>query len=197
MAVETPSPGRPRNADIDVAVLTAARKQLANVGYESMSLMAIAEEAGTTRQALYRRWPTKADLATAAIASMSEIDERPDTEDPFSDLVAELKSFRDGVTRRNGISLVGTMLQESVDPELRDLFRERLVAPRRRRLAHILRRAEGAGLLGPEPDIVYGAAAATGILYSLALSGAPIPAAWPKRTAGFVWRACGGVQPSG
>lgn len=41
-------------------------------GYESMSLAAVAHEARTTRQALYRRWPTKADLAAAAVQDLAE-----------------------------------------------------------------------------------------------------------------------------
>lgn len=160
-----------------------------------MSLVAVAKDAGTTRQALYRRWPTKADLATAAIASMSEIERRPDTDAPFADLVAELQAFRSGVTRRNGVSLVGTMLQQSVDPELLQLFRERIVAPRRRRLRHILARGQAMGLLDGDADVDYAAAAATGTLYSLALSGAPISRNWPQRTAAMIWRACGGRAP--
>jgi AcrR family transcriptional regulator len=192
MTSRTSTPGRPRDADIDAAVLAAARTQLAAVGYETMSLVAVAEQAGTTRQALYRRWPSKADLATAAIASMAEIEKHPDSDEPFDDLVVELEAFRTGVTRRNGISMVGTMLQESVDPDLLRLFRERLVTPRRDRLRHILDRARDVGLLEADADIDYATAAATGLLYSLALSGTPIPTTWPERTATFLWRACGG-----
>lgn len=157
-----------------------------------MSIVAVAEEAGTTRQALYRRWPSKADLATAAIASMSTADERPDTDDPFADLVAELTAFRDGVMRPNGISMVGSMLQEATDPALRELYRERIVAPRRARLRHILRRAVDLGFLDPEADLDHGVAAATGILYAQLLTGARVARNWPGRTATFVWRALGG-----
>lgn len=189
-------PGRPRDASIDEAVLTAAREHLAVAGYEAMSLVAVAEAAGTTRQALYRRWPTKADLATAAVASLSELEQRPDTDDPFADLVVELKAFRRGVTRRNGISLVGTMLQDSADRDLVRLFRQRLVVPRRRRIRHILDRAASLGLVSADADLELASAAATGTLYSMALAGTTIGADWPQRTAVMIWRACGGEQPS-
>ena len=102
--------------------------------------------------------------------------------------------FRTGVTRRNGISLVGTMLQESVDPELVRLFRKRLVVPRRRRIRHILQRAQDMALLADDADLDYAAAAATGTLYSLALAGTAIPSTWPRRTATLIWRACGGDE---
>ncbi len=196
MSAEVPSAGRPRDPEIDTAVLEVARAHLATVGYEAMSLVAVAEEAGTTRPALYRRWPSKADLATAAIASMSLIDERVDSDSPFRDLVAELAAFRQGVTRRNGISLIGTMLQDSVDPELAALFRKRLVEPRRTRLRHILERGREDGLLAQKADIELATAAATGALYSMALSGSKIPKEWAERAASFVWRGCGG-EPEG
>ena len=190
------SPGRPRDAAIDESVLASARHHLATVGYEAMSLVAVATEAGTTRQALYRRWPNKADLATAAIASMSKLEERPDTDEPLADLEAELAAFRTGVTRRNGISLVGTMLQESVDPDLVRLFRQRLVTPRRKRIRHILDRARSMGLLADDADVDYASAAATGTLYSMALAGTSISKDWPRRTAALLWRGCGGVLPA-
>lgn len=193
MTPSEPTRGRPRNADIDVAILHAARAELATVGYEAMSLVSVAEAAGTTRQALYRRWRDKADLATAAIAAMSEAADRPDTDDPRADLVRELAAFRQGVTRQHGISLVGTMLQDSVDPDLQRLFRRRLVAPRRTRIRHILTRAQDLGHLADDADLDHATAAATGILYAQALSGTRIRRTWPERTAAFLWRACGGT----
>ena len=49
-----------------------ANRRLAASGYEAMSLAAVAQEAGTTRQALYRRWPTKAALAAAAVLGVED-----------------------------------------------------------------------------------------------------------------------------
>jgi AcrR family transcriptional regulator len=184
--------GRPRDPDIDAAVLAAARQHLSAHGYDAMSVVAVADEAGTTRQALYRRWPTKADLATAAIASMARTDERPDTDDPFSDLVVELTAFHAGVTRPNGIAMVGSMLQEATDDRLRTLYRERIVAPRRARLRHILQRAVDLGLADEDADLDYAVAACTGTLYALELAGRPLPRSWSKRTAELIWRAIGG-----
>lgn len=192
MVTDSRSAGRPRDPDIDRAVLAAARSHLASHGYEAMSVVAVAEEAGTTRQALYRRWPSKADLATAAIASLSRADERPDTDDPLADLVVELTAYREGVSRPNGISMVGSMLQDATDPDLKALFRERIVAPRRARLGHILQRGIELGLLDPDADIDYAVAACTGTLYAMELAGQRIPGTWARRTAALVWRAAGG-----
>ncbi len=114
--------GRPRDPEIDRRVLETARRHLAAHGYEALSVASVAVEAGTTRQALYRRWPSKADLATAAIAAMSEAAERPATDDPFADLVAELRAYARGVGRPDGVSMVGTMLLRSTDPALVSLY---------------------------------------------------------------------------
>ena len=185
-------PGRPRDPGIDAAVLATAQRHLATGGYEAMSVAAVAQQAGTSRQALYRRWPTKADLATAAIAGLSRADERPPTEDPFADLVAELSAFQQGVSRPNGISMVGSMLQGGTDPELRALYRQRIVGPRRARLRAILERAAELGLIDPEADVNLAVAACTGTLYSLHLAGQPPGRTWPRRAATLVWRAVGG-----
>lgn len=88
--------GRPRDASIDERVLAVAASHLACSGYEAMSVSAIAEEAGTTRQAVYRRWTTKADLATAAIASLAREDRTEPTDDPFADLDVAVVSVTGG-----------------------------------------------------------------------------------------------------
>jgi AcrR family transcriptional regulator len=188
-------PGRPRDPDIDRAVLDSTRHHLAQHGYDAMSVIAVAADAGTSRQAIYRRWPTKADLATAAIAGMSQAHQRPDTDDPFADLVDELAAFGRGVARPNGISMVGSMLQAGTDPELRSLFRDRIVIPRRRRLMHILQRASTAGLIDDDANLEIAVAACTGTFYATYLANSAIPADWHLQTAMLVWRAVGG-QPS-
>ena len=75
----TVSIGRARDPSIDSRVLEAAARQLAAYGYEGMSVAAVAEEAGTTRQAVYRRWPSKAELGAAALAAFADLATRPET----------------------------------------------------------------------------------------------------------------------
>lgn len=185
-------PDRPRDATIDDRVLTETRRQLAAGGYERLSITQVAAEAGTTRQAVYRRWDSKADLATAAIAAMSDATSRTPTADPFDDLVAELRAFARGVSRPDGLSMIGTMLLSSTDPALVALFRNRIVTPRRQRLLAILERARAAGTLDAAADLEFAVNMFTGSWYALALAGRPTPKDWPERTAALVWRALGG-----
>lgn len=196
-ASSTPVRGRPRDASIDDRVLEVARRHLAVHGYEGLSVANVASEAGTSRQALYRRWPGKAELVTGAIAAMADAAPRPATDDPFADLVAELEAFHRGVTRPDGLSLVGTMLQRGTDAELLRLYRERVVEPRRSRLRDILRRAQKAGLVDADAELKLAVAALTGSFYALALAGKDPGKKWAGRAAALVWRSLGGTVPPG
>ncbi len=187
-----PQPGRPRDPEIDSRVLAVAREHLATRGYEAMSLAAVAAEAGTTRQAVYRRWPTKADLATASIAAMSRAAERTPTDDPYADLVRELRAYAHGVGRPGGVSLVGTMLVDATDPQLVALYRERIVLPRRAQLRAILERARDGDLIAPDADLETVLPMLTGAYYASALAGIAPGDDWAARTAALAWRALGG-----
>ncbi len=197
MLVSSRPQGRPRDADIDSRLLEAAQAHLAAHGYEAMSVAAVAADAGTTRQATYRRFATKADLATAAIGAMSRAAERPLTDDHFGDLVAELEAFRRGVSRPDGVSMIGTMLVRSTDPQLVALYRERVVAPRRARLRQILERARDAGSIDAAADVEIAATMLTGSWYARALAGDRPPRRWADRVASVVWRGLGGSLPAG
>ncbi|HEX3749457.1 MAG TPA: TetR/AcrR family transcriptional regulator [Streptosporangiaceae bacterium] len=188
--------GRARDPSIDSRVLQAAARQLAAYGYEGMSVAAVAEEAGTTRQAVYRRWPGKAELGAAAMAAFADLTTGLETADPFGDLVAELTDFQHGVSRPGRLSLVGTMLQDSTDPGVRARYQAQVIAPRRRRLRLILERALRLGMIPADADLEVALAMCTGPWYARALAGAEPPPNWPRRTATLVWRAVGGTPPA-
>jgi AcrR family transcriptional regulator len=173
--------------------LAAASRHLAASGYEAMSVAAVAQEAGTTRQAVYRRWPTKASLAAAALQQTADDGEGIRSDNPYADLVAELSDFQRGVSRPGRLSLVGTMLQDSTEPDLRARYRKRVIAPRRRRLRAILERARRQGLIDADADLEVALTLCTGSWYARALAGSPPPPHWSQRTAALVWRAVGGT----
>jgi AcrR family transcriptional regulator len=187
--------GRARDPRIDERILAVAARHLAAHGYEAMSLAAIAHEADTTRQALYRRWPDKASLAAAALHSAVDAVPAAASEDPLADLAAELADFQRGVSQPGRLSLVGAMLQDSTAPDLRARYRAEVIAPRRRRIRAILRRAQQLGLIDPHADLQVAVTLATGSWYARALATSTPPPHWPQRTAALVWRAVGGVTP--
>lgn len=64
---KAPGAGRPRDPRIDAAILSATAELLVQNGYSKLSLGAVAERAGTTKTALYRRWSGKAELVHEAV----------------------------------------------------------------------------------------------------------------------------------
>ena len=64
--VESPSAGRPRDPRIDAAILEATAELLVDIGYANLTMAAVADRAGTTKTALYRRWSSKAELVHEA-----------------------------------------------------------------------------------------------------------------------------------
>jgi AcrR family transcriptional regulator len=160
-----------------------------------LSLTAVAEEAHTTRQALYRRWPSKASLAAAALTAAEDANPAVSSENPLHDLATELADFQRGVSRPGRLSLVGTMLQDSTAVDVRARYQARVIAPRRQRIRAILERAQELGLIDPEADLDIAVTLGTGSWYAGALAGSPPPADWPLRTAKLVWRAVDGTLP--
>jgi AcrR family transcriptional regulator len=81
--------GRPRDARIDRAVLHATTELLEEVGYQRLTIAAVASRAGTTPPAVYRRWPTKAHLVHEAVFPSAAEDVMP----PERELRAGLRSM--------------------------------------------------------------------------------------------------------
>ncbi|MDN4615578.1 TetR/AcrR family transcriptional regulator [Leifsonia sp. F6_8S_P_1B] len=63
-----PSPSRRRRgAELEAALLDAAWQELDESGYSALTMEAVAARAGTSRPVIARRWPSRSDLAMAAI----------------------------------------------------------------------------------------------------------------------------------
>ena len=55
------------NSDPEAAIFEVVLKQLAEVGYVDLSIDRVAAGAGTSKPVIYRRWPTRARLVSAAL----------------------------------------------------------------------------------------------------------------------------------
>ncbi|MDR3069075.1 MAG: TetR/AcrR family transcriptional regulator C-terminal ligand-binding domain-containing protein, partial [Cellulomonas sp.] len=85
---------RRRGQELDDALLDAAWAELSEKGYDRLTVEGVATRAATARAVVYRRWPTKPDLARAAVAhgATPPDDARaPDTGNLRSDLVELLR----------------------------------------------------------------------------------------------------------
>ena len=147
-------PGRPRDPEIDDAILDATLRHMAEHGYGGMSIAGIAAEAGVTKPTLYRRWSNKADLATAALHRL-QAEEPPAKSGNFrADLVAILTAFQRNLFRPNGMAMIGMLLsEEQREPALITLFRERITRKRRAMVRSIFVAAVARGELRPGVDV--------------------------------------------
>lgn len=111
--------GRPRDRRIDAAILAATAELLIEVGYSNLRLSAVAARAGTTKTALYRRWPNKVELVHELVfpAAPSAL------EMPAGDIAADIammvaasrEVFSAPVVRA---ALPGLIADMTADPEL-------------------------------------------------------------------------------
>jgi AcrR family transcriptional regulator len=179
---EPRSSGRPRCGATDEAVLMATLRQLATAGYSRMSVEAIAEEAGTTKPTIYRRWPSKAELVVAALARFQTTDVPRPTGSLRDDLVALLGDFQAKLLRPNGMAMIGTILvEERYTPELIRTFRKNIVRPRRAGILSILEAARDRGELREDADLDAAVNMLVGAFYARYLTGDGIPEDWGSR----------------
>jgi AcrR family transcriptional regulator len=182
------SAGRPRNPELDRAILAAAEHQLREAGYAGMSLESVATAAGTTVPAVRRRFASKASVAIAVIDSLRVESMPAGSGPPRSRALAILRNFRANLLRRNSMAVVGTLLtEERRHPELLAAFRNRLVEPRRAALRQVLAEGINSGELpnSADPDVL--ASMLIGSFYARYIATSDIPDDWAERTLRQVW----------
>lgn len=100
-----PKLGRKRDHSRDAEILDAALDVLADVGYIGLTIDMVAARAHAGKGALYRRWPSKAELVLDAIGHMKrnqvDIEHLPDTGNLRDDLLGLFKpqSIEEGERR--------------------------------------------------------------------------------------------------
>ena len=116
-----PDFGRPRDPRIDSAVLRATVELLGETGYAGLLVYAIARRAGTSKPAIYRRWPSKAHLVHEAVFPIGDATEIPDTgslpERSARDVVPH-DDFADHPGRQGGTARTGRRDGRGPDPAL-------------------------------------------------------------------------------
>jgi AcrR family transcriptional regulator len=87
--------GRRRGDALETAILDAAWAELLEAGYSGFTVEAVAKRAGTSRPVLARRWPSRADLAVAALAHYNRTDpvEMPDLGNVRAELILVLQKL--------------------------------------------------------------------------------------------------------
>lgn len=146
MTEDETRPGRPRDPGRDAAILAATLDLLGEVGYERVTVRAIAQRAGAGLATLYRRWSTKEELVIDAVLSFEDVPPVPDpgtAADPVGvlvELVGGLVNVLQGPRRGLVPNLVGQLPD---NPALAEVLRSRVVLPRLDAVATQLGRVPG------------------------------------------------------
>ena len=148
--------GRPRDPAIDDAILTATIEILSEDGYRHLSTTEVARRAGVHKPAVYRRWPTKLELALAAVRRLAPPLTDPDTGDVRADLVDLLLQAAQAKSNRPSIDLSARLRSDfTTEPELAEAVRQTVINPRRATTRAVIERGQRAGQLrcSVSPDV--------------------------------------------
>jgi AcrR family transcriptional regulator len=121
-------PFGPRAAVRRQAILDAAIELLMEVGYDRMSMDALAERARAGKATIYRHWAGKAEVVVEAIRcrKCDDFAAPPDTGSVRGDLVAMLNHSRESFTEEDSGLLIGMVSAMHHDQELSDLMRQQM-----------------------------------------------------------------------
>lgn len=105
-------------------ILEATVEELSLKGFADLSMEDVAVRAGVAKTTVYRRWPTKGDLAVAAMHQVADdIIKVEDTGSLRGDLTKLLTSFRDFAWTPRGQGLMRMMLIDVTNAEIAEFSR--------------------------------------------------------------------------
>lgn len=122
--------GRPRDPAVDRSIRSAARDLLAEVGYQRLTLDAVARRAGVSRPTLYLRWRSKAALVHDAVFTVGPGPALRRSDDLLSDLAELVRGaaalFGDGTV---AAAVPGLLADYHDHPDLREALLDQLDRP--------------------------------------------------------------------
>ncbi|GAA3675300.1 TetR/AcrR family transcriptional regulator [Nocardioides ginsengisoli] len=157
---------RPRiEGDREQEILDATLAVLVDVGYDRLTMDAVATKAKASKATLYRRWEGKAALVTDALISQKTPLEVPtDTGSLRGDLLSVFCA-PGGLTDEHQTAILGSVITAiGRDAEFAAAFRERFIAPKVAVARQIYERAHARGELRDDVDLEILSAALPGIV---------------------------------
>lgn len=155
---------RPRvEGEREQEILQATLAVLGEVGYDRLTMDAVATAAKASKATLYRRWSGKADLVVDALASTKSLEEPADTGTLRGDLLATFCG-RHGLTKDAAATFASVITAMGRDEEFAAVFRERVLRPKLASSRLIFERAHARGELRPGVDLDLLAPALAGIV---------------------------------
>ena len=189
--------GRPRDAQASDKLKRTALRLVRDQGYGAVSVSAIIGAAQVSRQTLYNRWATKAELVLEALYDdvfqmVAAPVPCPTCRDALLRFLSEIFDHlaADGDTLR---SLIGAAQD---DPAFRDIFRDRFVSPREHIVTRLLTQAQAAGELPPGQDAEMLSVFIHGAFWYRLLNGQDLGKAWAQRIVDGVFGPSTAAEPS-
>ncbi|PPS41294.1 TetR family transcriptional regulator [Chroococcidiopsis sp. TS-821] len=150
-------PGRPRSIEVHQAILQATLDLLAEVGYQGLSIEAIAARAGVGKATIYRRYGSKEELIAEAIASNRPQLIIPDTGSLWTDLEEVHKQAAELDLSPLGRQTIAMIISlASTVPQFAEIYWKKYAVPRRKAASIIFKRAQARGEMSPDvdPDLI-------------------------------------------
>lgn len=190
--------GRPRDPDVDEAILAATLDVLAEQGYARLTIDGVALRAGVAKTTLYRRWATKEALVLDAIAYV-RFGNRPDPPDSGS-LRRDMLSYLRALIRyrRAQSDAIAALASEILaNRELAEAFRRQLVSGITGGFHTIVERAVERGELPTSTDLDLLAGLPMALVhYHRVMTGEPADEGLAKRIVDQFFNAAGRPQPT-
>ena len=139
---------RARSDVREEAILLAAMALLGEVGYDRMSVEAVAERAKASKATVYRRWSGKAELVATAVRRYAGTALAPPepTGDARTDLLALLAGLRESLLGQDAALILGLLSAMRHDAELALTVRKAVLDHKRAAFAALLPAADHAWL---------------------------------------------------
>ncbi len=136
-------PGRPRSEESHQAIIKATLDLLSQMGYDRLSIDAIARSAGVGKTTIYRWYPSKEELVASAIESVRQEIEIPDTGTLSSDIdcIIEIavKTTLTPLGRQILAMIIGAA---SSSPQFAQVYWTKYLLPRRQAFQVAIERAK-------------------------------------------------------
>ncbi|MGV0107730.1 TetR/AcrR family transcriptional regulator [Nostoc sp. DSM 114160] len=146
--------GRPRSIHADQAILQATLDLLAEVGYESMSIEAIASRAGVGKTTIYRRYTSKEELVADAIESLRDDLAIPDTGSFWGDMDILIKNAAKKIDSPLGRQTLALIVSTaSSNPQFAEVYWTKYTKLRREAFSKILERAKSRDEIHKDADV--------------------------------------------
>ncbi|MDJ0386161.1 TetR/AcrR family transcriptional regulator [Streptomyces sp. G-G2] len=174
--------GRRRDPSRDDELCQAALELLAEIGYERLSIDAVAARAHAGKGAVYRRWSGKAELVIEAVGRLKGPLAEPDTGSLRGDLEEIACAFGEGGNVFETRVMAGLISAVMQDAGLREVFHQYFEKSRRQVLEAVLRRAVKRGEVAPQRDLELLAGLLPALVFQrVLLHGAPPDSAFARR----------------